>query len=130
MSIYYKLLNTEYIHKAYRLNYALVFCPHWSTLAGNNHHSYAVTTHSDESTTSQIIHTCIYIDYETELSTLYWINSTKCNVESNHHSKYPGQNITWSIYIVYRAYRLNYTYYWTWSIYTVYRAYRLNYTYY
>ena len=28
---------------------------------------------------------------ETELS-IYWINNTKCNVESNHHSKYPGQN--------------------------------------
>ena len=28
---------------------------------------------------------------ETVLS-IYWINSTKCKLESNHHSKYPGQN--------------------------------------
>ena len=27
----------------------------------------------------------------TELS-INWTNSTKCIVESNHHSKYPGQN--------------------------------------
>ena len=29
------------------------------------------------------------------------INSTKCNVESNHHSKYPGQNakIGWTYMI-------------------------------
>ena len=35
-------------------------------------------------TISQIIHihTCIG----------YWINSSKCHVESNHHSKYPRQN--------------------------------------
>ena len=55
-----------------------VFCPHWSALVGNNHLS-------DELTTSQIMAT------ETVLS-IYWINSTKCKLESNHHSKYPGQN--------------------------------------
>ena len=28
---------------------------------------------------------------ETVLS-IYWVNSTKCKLESNHRSKYPGQN--------------------------------------
>ena len=43
--------------------------------------------HSGELTTSQIIH----ISGKIELN-INVINSTKCNVESNHCSKYPGQN--------------------------------------
>ena len=58
-----------------------VFWPHWSALVGNNHHS-------DELTTSQIKH----IQAIEIVLSIYCVNSTKCKLESNHHSKYPVQN--------------------------------------
>ena len=30
----------------------------------------------------------MHIGLSTQCTCIYWINSTKCNVESNHHSKY------------------------------------------
>ena len=53
-----------------------MFCPHWSGIP-----------------TSQIKH----IQAIEIVLSIYWINSTKYKLESNHHSKYPGQNTEFGI---------------------------------
>ena len=32
---------------------------------------------------------------------IYCVNSTKCKLESNYHSKYPGQNIVYVMFFVF-----------------------------
>ena len=80
LSILCLIINCIYMYvQGYEIT--LLYHPHWSALVGNNHLS-------DELTTSQIIH----IQATETVLSINWINSTKCNVNSNHHSKYPGQN--------------------------------------
>ena len=71
---YTTLYNSMWAMSPWNFIYGIQ-CPH------GPHASYATAT-------SQIIH--IYA-IEIVLS-IYWINSTKCKLESNHHSKYHGRN--------------------------------------